>query len=80
MYYIAYCINTLSPLFLDQPQEPEEVEKGLSPTRTPPSTPIRVEEGMFNQVVLCMDLHVYVWCASGDNTKKAAVSMSQCDL
>ncbi|KAF5903030.1 alpha-adducin isoform X9, partial [Clarias magur] len=28
----------------DQPQEPEEVGKGQSPTRTPPSTPIRVEE------------------------------------
>ncbi|MCJ8741212.1 hypothetical protein PDJAM_G00068120 [Pangasius djambal] len=28
----------------DQPQEPEEVGKGPSPTRTPPSTPIRVEE------------------------------------
>ncbi|XP_026784669.1 alpha-adducin isoform X13 [Pangasianodon hypophthalmus] len=29
----------------DQPQEPEEVGKGPSPTSTPPSTPIRVEEG-----------------------------------
>uniref|UniRef100_A0AAR2KR45 Alpha-adducin n=1 Tax=Pygocentrus nattereri TaxID=42514 RepID=A0AAR2KR45_PYGNA len=29
----------------DQSQEPEEVGKGQSPTRTPPSTPIRVEEG-----------------------------------
>ncbi|XP_036443504.1 alpha-adducin isoform X15 [Colossoma macropomum] len=29
----------------DQSQEPEEVVKGQSPTRTPPSTPIRVEEG-----------------------------------
>ncbi|KAB5549300.1 hypothetical protein PHYPO_G00065790 [Pangasianodon hypophthalmus] len=28
----------------DQPQEPEEVGKGPSPTSTPPSTPIRVEE------------------------------------
>ncbi|XP_037402110.1 alpha-adducin isoform X5 [Pygocentrus nattereri] len=28
----------------DQSQEPEEVGKGQSPTRTPPSTPIRVEE------------------------------------
>ncbi|XP_036443494.1 alpha-adducin isoform X6 [Colossoma macropomum] len=28
----------------DQSQEPEEVVKGQSPTRTPPSTPIRVEE------------------------------------
>ncbi|XP_060791368.1 alpha-adducin isoform X2 [Neoarius graeffei] len=28
----------------DQPQDPEEVGKGPSPTRTPPSTPIRVEE------------------------------------
>ncbi|XP_058270858.1 alpha-adducin isoform X16 [Hemibagrus wyckioides] len=29
----------------DQPQESEELGKGPSPTRTPPSTPIRVEEG-----------------------------------
>ncbi|KAK3555241.1 hypothetical protein QTP86_010521 [Hemibagrus guttatus] len=29
----------------DQPQEPDELGKGPSPTRTPPSTPIRVEEG-----------------------------------
>ncbi|XP_058270844.1 alpha-adducin isoform X4 [Hemibagrus wyckioides] len=28
----------------DQPQESEELGKGPSPTRTPPSTPIRVEE------------------------------------
>ncbi|KAK3523872.1 hypothetical protein QTP70_011837 [Hemibagrus guttatus] len=28
----------------DQPQEPDELGKGPSPTRTPPSTPIRVEE------------------------------------
>ncbi|XP_027033806.2 alpha-adducin isoform X15 [Tachysurus fulvidraco] len=29
----------------DQPQEPEELGKGPSPTRTPPSTPIKLEEG-----------------------------------
>ncbi|XP_053543959.1 alpha-adducin isoform X12 [Ictalurus punctatus] len=29
----------------DQPQETDEVGKGPSPTSTPPSTPIRVEEG-----------------------------------
>ncbi|XP_027033796.2 alpha-adducin isoform X12 [Tachysurus fulvidraco] len=28
----------------DQPQEPEELGKGPSPTRTPPSTPIKLEE------------------------------------
>ncbi|MCI4386980.1 hypothetical protein PGIGA_G00068960 [Pangasianodon gigas] len=35
----------------DQPQEPEEVGKGPSPTSTPPSTPIRVEEDIFSTVL-----------------------------
>ncbi|XP_047661404.1 alpha-adducin isoform X9 [Tachysurus fulvidraco] len=33
----------------DQPQEPEELGKGPSPTRTPPSTPIKLEEGADRQ-------------------------------
>lgn len=43
--------------FLDQPQELEEVEKCQSSTRTPPSTPVRVEEGTFNQAVML----TYAW-------------------
>lgn len=34
-------------VFVDQILEPGEVGKAQSPTRTPPSTPIRVEEGRF---------------------------------
>uniref|UniRef100_A0A4W4DWE6 Alpha-adducin n=1 Tax=Electrophorus electricus TaxID=8005 RepID=A0A4W4DWE6_ELEEL len=35
----------------DQTQETELVAKGQSPTHTPPSTPVRVEEGRFIQMV-----------------------------
>lgn len=52
MYIQFICINTctyftVALLDPEQIEEPEEEAKGTKPTSTPPSTPIRAEEGTF---------------------------------